>query len=92
MKDEDENNIPLTKGGDTPIPLNEGNNFNTPDNFIQSLNLPQGHKNRADALLNFFCWFFSFFVWTLFVLIFYYDIYDENDVRNNSSLYHPHLR
>ena len=54
MKDENENNIPLTKEGNTPIPLNEENNFNTPDNFIQSLKLSQSHKSRDDALLNFF--------------------------------------
>ena len=51
MKDEKDNNIPLTNGGDTPIPLKEDNNFNAPDNFIQSLKLSQGHKSCADALL-----------------------------------------
>ena len=81
MKDEDNNCIPLTNGGDTPIPLNEENNFNTPDNFIQSLKLSQGHKSRADALLNFFCWFFSFVVWVLIGLIVYYNIYEENEIR-----------
>ena len=81
MKDEDNNCIPLTKGGDTPIPLNEENNFNTHDNFIQSLKLSQGHKSHADALLNFFCWFFSFVVWALIGLIVYYNIYEENEIR-----------
>ena len=81
MKDENENNIPLTKEGNTPIPLNEENNFNTPDNFIQSLKLSQGYKSRSDALLNFFCWFFSIVVWALIGLIVYYNIYEENEIR-----------
>ena len=81
MKDENENNIPLTKEGNTPIPLNEENNFNTPDNFIQSLKLSQGHKSSSDALLNFFCWFFSIVVWALIGLIVYYNIYEENEIR-----------
>ena len=81
MKDEDNNCIPLTNGGDTPIPLNEENNFNTHDNFIQSLKLSQGHKSHADALLNCFCWFFSFVVWALIGLIVYYNIYEENEIR-----------
>ena len=81
MKDENENNIPLTKEGNTPIPLNEENNFNTPDNFIQSLKLSQGHKSRADDLLNFFCWLFSIVVWALIGLIVYYNIYEENEIR-----------
>ena len=81
MKDMNDNNIPLTKGGDTPIPLNEENNFNTPDNFIQSLKLSQGHKSCADALLNCFCWLFSIVVWAVIGLIIYYNIYEENEIR-----------
>ena len=80
MKDEKDNNIPLTNGGDTPIPLKEDNNFNAPDNFIQSLKLSQGHKSCADALLNLFCWFFSIVVWSLIGLIVYYNIYEENEI------------
>jgi len=81
MKDEKDNNIPLTDGGDTPIPLKEDDNFNTPDNFIQSLKLSQGHKSCTDTLLNLFCWFFSIVVWSLIGLIVYYNIYEENEIR-----------
>ena len=76
----DNNNIFLTKGGDTPYPLKE-DIFNSPDNFIQSLKLSQGHRNRKDILLNFFCWFFSIVVWTLIGLIIYYNLYEENQIR-----------
>ena len=81
MKDEKDNNIPLTDGGDTSIPLKEDDNFNSPDNFIQSLKLSQGHKSCTDTLLNLFCWFFSIVVWSLIGLIVYYNIYEENEIR-----------
>ena len=46
-----------------------------------SLELSQGHKSYADALLNCFCWLFSIVVWALIGLIVYYNIYEENEIR-----------
>ena len=80
MENENDNNILLTNGGDTPYPLKE-DNFNTPDNFVQSLKLSQGHRSCKDVLLNCLCWFFSIVVWALIGLIIYYNLYEENENR-----------
>ena len=77
---------PLNKEGDTPSPLNNENTTNTPDGFIQSLKLSQGHKSVSDFLLNIFCWFFSIIVWALICLIVYYSIYENNPIMKKKCI------
>ena len=77
---------PLTKEGDSPSPLNNENTTITPDGFIQSLKLSQGHKSVSDFLLNFLCWFFSIVVWASIGLKNYYKIYEENKIRFKKSI------
>jgi len=85
MKDENDTNL-LSKEGDTPTSIKEDDTTTTPDGFIQSLKLSQGHNSYSDYLLNIFCWFFSIVVWLLIGLIVYYSIYENNPVMKKKCI------
>ena len=86
MKDDIYSIGPFPKEGDTPSSINNENTTITPDGFIQSLKLSQGHKSVSDFLLNFFCWFFSIIVWALIGLIVYYNIYENNPIMKKKCI------